>query len=91
MLLACAIAWYIMQHAIIRAQGPQSALRRALGRDWKGTLSPVLYAIGIGVAFVQPAMAAMVYALVALVWLVPDLRVHHAAKAAAAGDPAEPA
>jgi len=85
-LLACAVAWYIMQSVIIRAQGPGSALARALGRDWKGTLSPLFYACGIGLAFVQPALAALVYALVALLWLVPDRRIHRHATSDALAD-----
>lgn len=77
-LMACALSWYVLQSVIIRAQGPESALRRAIGSDWKGKLSPVLYAAGIGLAFVSPASAALIYAVVALMWVVPDLRVHHA-------------
>ncbi|WP_454883374.1 hypothetical protein [Sphingomonas oryzagri] len=76
-LLACALAWYIMQVAIIRAQGDASPLKRAIGRDWKGRLSPLLYATGIGFAFVAPPVAALFYAGVALLWLAPDRRVHH--------------
>lgn len=83
-LLACALAWYAMQSVIIHAQGPDSPLRQAIGSDWKGKLSPVLYAAGIALAFARPGLAALVYALVALVWLVPDRRVHAAASARAA-------
>lgn len=80
-LLACALAWYILQVTIIRAQGPGSDLRRALGRDWKGRLSPVLYATGVVLSFVSPALAALVYAGVAILWWVPDRRMHRAAAA----------
>jgi len=80
-LLACAVAWYVMQSAIIRAQGADSPLHRAIGSDWKGKLSPLLYAGGMGLAFVSPAWAAATYAFVALLWLVPDSRVHHEASA----------
>ncbi|MDE1916892.1 MAG: DUF1211 domain-containing protein [Sphingomonadales bacterium] len=73
-LLACALAWYVMQAAIIHAQGAQSDLKQALGSDWKGKLSPFLYASGIGLSFVSPACAAVVYAAVAMLWLVPDRR-----------------
>ncbi|HZU65330.1 MAG TPA: TMEM175 family protein [Novosphingobium sp.] len=78
-LLACALSWYLMQSVIIRAQGPQSDLRRAIGRDWKGKFSPPLYAAGMALSFWRPALAALIYAFVALLWLVPDSRVHQAA------------
>jgi uncharacterized membrane protein len=77
-LLACALSWYLMQATIVHAQGVDSPLRRALGHDWKGKLSPILYCLGIALAFVQPALAALVYVGVACVWLVPDQRVHQA-------------
>jgi uncharacterized membrane protein len=74
-LLLAAIAWYIMQCAIIRAEGTDSRLRAALGSDLKGKLSPVIYAAGIGVAFVMPWLSMAMYVFVALMWLVPDLRI----------------
>jgi uncharacterized membrane protein len=78
-LLACALAWYVMQSVIIHSQGPESDLQRAIGSDWKGKLSPFMYAGGIGLSFIRPAAAALVYAVVALLWLAPDGRVYHAA------------
>jgi len=77
-LLMPAVAWYIMQCVIIRAQGPDSPLCRAIGRDLKGKLSPFLYAAGIALAFVWPPASYAVYAGVALMWLVPDRRVEAA-------------
>ena len=74
-LLMPAIAWYIMQSVIIRRQGPQSLLRHALGRDFKGKLSPVLYLTGVGLAFVNPWMADLMYLAVAMMWLIPDQRM----------------
>src|SRR5215217_1863883 len=50
-LLMAAIAYWILQRRIIASQGPDSLLRKAVGADWKGKLSPVLYALGIGLAF----------------------------------------
>jgi uncharacterized membrane protein len=73
-LLAAAIAYYSLQLAIFRTPGGDR-LRTALGDDWKGKLSPVLYLIGIGLAYVESWMAEIPYVVVALVWLVPDRRV----------------
>jgi uncharacterized membrane protein len=80
-LLVCAIAWYILQMVIIRLQGSDSQLKRAIGSDWKGTIAPVLYVLGIGLSFLSPVVAELVYAFVALLWLVPDKRVEGVVKA----------
>ncbi|MDB5457956.1 MAG: hypothetical protein JWP92_3541 [Caulobacter sp.] len=77
-LLGPAIAWYLMQKAIIRQQGPDSPLRRALGRDLKGKLSPVLYLAGVALAFVSTLAADLVYFAAALIWLIPDRRMESA-------------
>jgi uncharacterized membrane protein len=74
-LLMPALAWYGMQTAIIHVQGNQSTLARAIGRDLKGKVTPFLYVTGIGAAFVDTRVAAAIYALVALIWLVPDRRI----------------
>jgi uncharacterized membrane protein len=73
-LLCCAIAYTILLFTLIRADGPDSVLQRAIGRDIKGKVSPVLYALGIGLALVSPFAACAIYLLVALIWLVPDRR-----------------
>ncbi len=77
-LLLAAIAYFLLQGAIIRSQGSQSLLKRALGDDMKGKISPLLYALAIGLAFVQTWLAWALYALVALIWLVPDRRIEKA-------------
>ena len=77
-LLMAAIAWYLMQTVIIRQQGDTSPLRRALGRDLKGKLSPFIYLAGIGLAFVNTVAADLLYLGVALMWLIPDRRVETA-------------
>lgn len=77
-LLSCALAWSVMQQTLLLAEGPSSRLRRALGRDLKGKLSPVLYALAVPLAFVWPALADLIYAGVALMWIVPDRRVEAA-------------
>ena len=74
-MLCAAIAYYILAHSLVAAQGPDSRLARAFGRDRKGKISVVLWAIGIGLAFVNPWMAVAIYVGVALMWLVPDKRI----------------
>jgi uncharacterized membrane protein len=74
-LLMAAIAYFILQQSIIIADGPASVLKRAIGSDWKGKLSPFSYVAGIGLSFVAPWASQVVYVLVALVWLMPDPRI----------------
>jgi uncharacterized membrane protein len=74
-LLMAAIAYYILQRAIVRAQGPDSILQKALGSDWKGRLSPVLYVASIASAFWWPAIAEAILVAAALIWLIPDRRI----------------
>jgi uncharacterized membrane protein len=74
-MLMAAIAYFILAHAIIRLEGQDSALARAFGRDWKGKISPILYLAAILSAFVHEAIALSIYALVAIIWLVPDRRI----------------
>lgn len=77
-LLMAAIAYFVLQGRIIASQGTDSLLRRAVGTDWKGKLSPVLYVIGILVAFNSHWVSKAIYVLVALMWLVPDRRIERA-------------
>jgi len=74
-LLMAAIAYYILQRAIIVQQGRDSLLATAIGRDWKGKFSPVLYLVAIPLAFVSPWIASGLYVFVALLWLIPDRRI----------------
>ena len=74
-LLMAAIAYYILQRAIIVQQGRDSLLASAIGRDWKGKFSPVLYLLAIPLAFVSPWIASGLYVFVALLWLIPDRRI----------------
>jgi uncharacterized membrane protein len=69
------VAYYLLQKAILRSEGPGSMLARALGRDIKGKASPLLYLAAIGFAFVNPLISAAIYVLVALMWLIPDPRI----------------
>ena len=77
-LLLAAIAYYILQSAILSSEGRASVLAAALGRDWKGKLSPVIYLAAVPLAFVSPWIANGLYASVALLWLVPDRRIERA-------------
>src|SRR5271169_4500380 len=70
-LLMAALAYYILQRAIIAQQGPGSLLAAAIGKDCKGKLSPVCYLLAIPLAFVSPWIANSLYVFVALMWLVP--------------------
>jgi len=74
-LLAAAIAYWMLQQRIVAADVPNSPLQHALGGDWKGKLSPLLYIAGIGLSFVQVHLGQAMYALVALLWLIPDRRI----------------
>jgi uncharacterized membrane protein len=74
-LLMAAIAYWILQQRIIASQGEGSVLKRAIGSDWKGKLSPVLYVVAITLAFPSPRASVAIYVLVALMWVVPDRRI----------------
>jgi uncharacterized membrane protein len=76
-LMLAAVAYWLLQRIIITAQGAQSLLRRAVGEDWKGKLSPVLYALGIAVSFWKPWVSQALYLLVALLWFIPDRRIEN--------------
>ena len=77
-LLSAGIAYVILQQLIIKSQGADSPLKRAIGNDWKGKLSPVLYCMGIGGAFLHGFVALACYVAVACIWVVPDLRIERA-------------
>ncbi len=81
-LLMAAIAYVILQHAIIAYEGRDSVLAQAVGRDWKGKLSLLIYSSSIPFAFLSSWIAIALYSVVAVLWLVPDRRieraVHHA-------------
>ena len=74
-LLAAAIAYWILQQTIISLHGPSSTLKQAIGSDWKGKLSPLFYICGITVSFFAPWVAMIFYVGVACLWLIPDRRI----------------
>ena len=76
-LLCAAVAYYVLQRRMLRLPETGDRLREALGRDLKGKLSPVIYVVGILLAFVEPWLGLVPFVVVALIWLVPDPRVEH--------------
>ena len=85
-LLAAALAYYLLQTLIVRDQGENSLVRTAVGRDLKGRLSPALYLAGIGLSYVSAWLGVAVYAGAALMWLVPDRRIERTVAHRADGD-----
>ena len=77
-LLMSAIAYFILQHCIIASQGPDSILKKAVGSDLKGKISPVIYLTAIGVSYLQPFIAMGLYVAAAIMWLIPDRRIERA-------------
>lgn len=80
-LLMAAVAYYILQYAIMDKEGRNSLLASALGSNWKGKISPALYLAAIPLAFVNPWISDALYVAVALLWVVPDRRIEVAVEA----------
>ena len=76
-LLMAALAYVLLQQTIIKSEGPDSILKKAVGRDWKGKVSPLLYVTGIVASLFSSWMAQAIYVVVALLWLVPDRRIEN--------------
>lgn len=74
-LLLASMAYWLLQTTIIKFQGAENILKTAIGTDWKGKLSPVLYLIAIVVANWTPWLSLAIYAGVAMMWIVPDRRI----------------
>jgi uncharacterized membrane protein len=79
-LLMSAIAYFILQKRIINTHGKDSILAKAVGSDFKGKLSPILYVLGIASSWISSWLAASFYILVALIWLIPDTRIERTLK-----------
>lgn len=77
-LLCCAISYTILSKLLVSHHGPESHLANALGSDTKGFVSLALYIIGVITAFWWPIIAYIIYATVALIWLIPDRRIEKA-------------
>ena len=74
-LLMSGFAYWVMSQVIVASEGPDSLLARAVGKDRKGVISLVLYAVAIPLAFVNPWISQAFYVSVALMWLIPDRRI----------------
>lgn len=74
-LLMAAVAYWLLQRGLIAEHGPDSLLARAVGPDWKGKSSPLVYASAIALSFLHPAIGGALYFTVALLWLIPDRRI----------------
>lgn len=86
-LLMAAVAWFILTRALLAIHDADSALARALGRDAKGKVSLVIYLAAIALSFVVPWLAAALYVLAALIWLIPDRRMEKIVTDQAAQEP----
>jgi uncharacterized membrane protein len=76
-LFCAAVAYYILQTTIVALQGKESRLREAIGRDWKGKGSVLLYVVALPLVFIEAWISMGIYVLVALIWLVPDKRIEN--------------
>jgi len=81
-LLMAGASYYLLQSMLIAEQGPDSLLAQAVGNDWKGKTSPIIYIAAIPLAFVSPWISDALFVLVALMWLIPDRRIERALTAA---------
>jgi uncharacterized membrane protein len=79
--LMAGVAYYLLTLALVAHHGPSSPLAIALGHDWKGKLSLVIYALAIGVSLAVPLAACALYVVVAVLWLIPDRRIEKALQA----------
>jgi uncharacterized membrane protein len=77
-LLMAAIAYWILQQQIISSQGKDSVLKRAVGGDWKGKLSPIIYVAAILIAFWSQWFSMCLYVFAAVIWFIPDRRIENA-------------
>lgn len=79
-LLMAGLAYYILQSLIIKNEGKDSLLAKAIGKDLKGKISPFLYIAAIVVSWLNPSISGIIYLIAALIWLIPDKRIEKALK-----------
>jgi uncharacterized membrane protein len=76
-LIMCGVAYSILLRLLIKHEGKESTLAKAIGSDWKGNISVIIYAIAIALAWVNPCISFALYALVACIWFIPDRRIEN--------------
>jgi uncharacterized membrane protein len=86
-LIMNAISYTILATLLIRQAGENSALAEALGKDWKGKISLVIYAFAIGIAFLNSILAFSLYVVVAVIWFIPDPRIEEKVKKGGVSNP----
>ncbi|HVY90538.1 MAG TPA: TMEM175 family protein [Hyphomonadaceae bacterium] len=74
-LLCCALSFTILLRFLLAAQGPDSTLAKAIGHDWKGNVSILIYIAGLALDFIHPLLAVACYATVSVIWFIPDKRI----------------
>lgn len=77
-LLMCSIAYMVLQRQVVQRSGKDSALAKSLGKDWKGKVSTAAYAAAVAIAFWLPVISYILFIAVALLWIIPDIRIEHA-------------
>jgi uncharacterized membrane protein len=76
-LIMCGLAYWLLSAMLIKACGPDSQIAQALGEDWKGKSSVLIYAFAIALAFVNPWLAFGLYVVVEIIWFIPDRRIEN--------------
>jgi len=74
-LIMCSIAYYILARVLIKHEGDNSLLAEAIGQDWKGKLSTIIYIIAVMLAWLNPCISFVLYVAVACIWFIPDTRI----------------
>jgi len=74
-LLMAGVAYYFLAHILAGLHGKNSTLAEAIGKDWKGIVSVLIYAVGIGLSFINPWLGFLMYVTVAIIWFIPDTRI----------------
>lgn len=76
-LLMCAISYSILAYALLKVTGPHSALAQAVGKDWKGKISIIIYVVAMVASLFCSWVGLGLYGVVAVIWFIPDTRIEH--------------
>ncbi len=79
-LFMAGMAYYILARTLVMLHGKGSTLAKAFGKDQKGIMSVIIYGVGVGISFINPWLALILYALVAVIWFIPDKRIEKTLK-----------